>query len=147
MTKERNLKGGEGNGYAYPDQRVCRAHRVSDVPAIPAAVPSARALTHGLADHQRDAAALVVTELVTNAVTHADTEIVTVEVTTTGDGLRVAVTDDDPAHMPTRGDPADLDQHGRGLLIVDCMCIDLHCETGAGCKTIVAIVGVGPDAD
>jgi anti-sigma regulatory factor (Ser/Thr protein kinase) len=111
-------------------------------PATPDAVPSARALTRGLADDaQREAAALVVSELVTNAVVHADTETVTVEVTTTASGLWVEVTDDDVSHLPEWGDPTDDDTHGRGLLIVECLCADLTCVAGAECKTVRALIG------
>lgn len=110
-------------------------------PATADAVPSARALTRGLAGEQSDAAALVVSELVTNAVLHAETETVTVEVSTTANGLLVAVTDDDVTHLPEWGDPADMDQNGRGLLIVECLCSDLRCVTGAECKTVRAIIG------
>lgn len=106
------------------------------------AVPQARALTRTLAAGQRDTAALVVTELVTNAVLHADTATVTVEVTDTRDGLRIAVTDDDPGHLPTwTGDPRPMDQHGRGLRIVARLCDRLCCTTGPQSKTVRATLG------
>lgn len=111
-------------------------------PATTDAVPQARALTRTLAAGRRDTAALVVTELVTNAVLHADTATVTVEVTDTPGGLCVTVTDDDPGHLPTwTGDPRLMDQHGRGLHIVARLCDRLCCTTGPQSKAIRATLG------
>jgi anti-sigma regulatory factor (Ser/Thr protein kinase) len=62
-------------------------------------------------------AALLVSELVTNAVVHGRTSA-TVEVHRPADTLRVTVRDDNPA-LPAVGDAPDFtDEHGRGLLIV-----------------------------
>ena len=64
-----------------------------------------------------DVAVLLTSELVTNAVVHARTAV-TVAVTQSEGGLRVAVTDDGeaaPALTPGRG----MDEAGRGLALVD----------------------------
>ena len=62
-------------------------------------------------------AALLVSELVTNAVIHGRTSA-TVEVHRPADTLRVTVRDDNP-DLPAVGDAPDFtDEHGRGLLIV-----------------------------
>ncbi|MEU9654856.1 ATP-binding protein [Streptomyces chartreusis] len=114
--------------------------------AIPEAVPQARALTRTLAMDQQDTAALVVTELVTNAVVHADTATVTVELITTAHGLCVAVTDDDSAHLPQLENAGPADQHGRGLFILECLCSDLHCDAGPDGKTMSALIECGADA-
>lgn len=113
-------------------------------PATSEAVPQARDLTRELPDEQRDAAALVVSELVTNSVIHSETETVAVELTSSGDTLRIAVTDDDPDHMPEWSDKGLMDDHGRGMFIVQVMCTELSCESYATCKTVLAVLGGVP---
>jgi anti-sigma regulatory factor (Ser/Thr protein kinase) len=62
-------------------------------------------------------AALLTSELATNAVLHARGRFC-VEVSNTGHGIRVEVTD--PSDEPVRlQPPAEVADHGRGLLVVD----------------------------
>jgi anti-sigma regulatory factor (Ser/Thr protein kinase) len=70
-----------------------------------------------LPPHLCQTAALLVSELVTNAVVHGRTSA-TVEVHRPADTLRVTVRDDNPA-LPAVGDAPDFtNEHGRGMLIV-----------------------------
>jgi len=123
------------------------ATRVTDTfAATPDAVPQARALTRTLARDQQDTAALAVSELVTNAVIHADTATVTVELIPTADGLCIAVTDDDAAHLPHLENVGPTALHGRGLSILNCLCSDLHCDAGPEGKTMSVLIECGTDA-
>ncbi|NEB04494.1 ATP-binding protein [Streptomyces sp. SID13726] len=114
--------------------------------AIPDAVPQARALTRALGKDQQDTAALVVSELVTNAVVHAETSTVTVELISTDHGLSIEVSDDDSAHLPEWEDAGPSATHGRGLFIVKCLCSELHCDAGPDGKTMSALIECGADA-
>ena len=69
-----------------------------------------------LSDQDRVNVLLAVSELVTNAVVHAATDI-EVRVSRLGPRLRVAVRDESPI-MPRMLDPAPDGLHGRGLHIV-----------------------------
>ncbi|MBM9504509.1 ATP-binding protein [Actinacidiphila acididurans] len=110
-------------------------------PATRAAVPQARELTRALPPAVRDAAEIVVSELVTNAITHADTAAVTVTVAADDrGGAHVEVSDDDAAHLPHPVDPSADALGGRGLAIVECLCSDVHCCSDDSGKTIVADV-------
>ena len=97
------------------------------LPAHPEAAAAARRLAGArlqewrLAADTYDAAILVVSELITNAVVHTASERVVCELRCLGRRLRIAV--QDQGHLP--GGPrlsrtAD-DEHGRGLLLVDAM--------------------------
>lgn len=97
------------------------------LPAHPEAVAAARRLTRArleewrLAVDAHDAAILIVSELITNAVVHTASERVVCELRCLDGRLRIAV--QDQGHQP--GGPrlfrtAD-DEHGRGLLLVDAM--------------------------
>lgn len=80
-------------------------------------------------------AALLVSELVTNAVIHGRTSA-TVEVHRPADTLRVTVRDDNPA-LPAVGDSPDLNaESGRGLLIVSKTARRWGIEAGDGGKAI-----------
>jgi anti-sigma regulatory factor (Ser/Thr protein kinase) len=63
------------------------------------------------------AAALLTSELATNAVEHGAGDF-TVEVTDTGHGVRVDVRDPSPSPPVVRA-AQDLDEHGRGMRIVE----------------------------
>lgn len=67
-----------------------------------------------------DAAKLCVSELVTNAITHARHPDATfhLDLVRHGDHLLVAVSDGASSAIPQLRDPEDGDEHGRGLLIV-----------------------------
>ncbi|MEU1126546.1 ATP-binding protein [Streptomyces sp. NPDC005899] len=97
------------------------------LPAQPESVAGARQLTRArlaqwrLGGDTHDAAVLIVSELVTNAVVHTGSTRVLCELRCDGGRLRVSV--QDQGHQP--GGPrlsrtAD-DEHGRGLLLVDSM--------------------------
>lgn len=97
------------------------------LPAHPEAVAAARRLAGArlaewrLDTDTHDAAILIVSELITNAVVHTASERVVCELRCLGRRLRISV--QDQGHLP--GGPrlsrtAD-DEHGRGLLLVDAM--------------------------
>ncbi|MFI6979737.1 ATP-binding protein [Embleya sp. NPDC050154] len=91
------------------------------------AVPRARhALRRVLGERVPDAPVdtleLLLSELVTNAVKHSVRgHTVAVAILRRENSIRIAVVDNDPA-LPEPGDAVDLlDEHGRGLLLVDAM--------------------------
>jgi hypothetical protein len=70
-----------------------------------------------------DTAALVVSELVTNAIVHTASEHIVCELNDGAERVRIAVRDEgcapgEPHPMAARPD----DEHGRGLLLVDALC-------------------------
>jgi anti-sigma regulatory factor (Ser/Thr protein kinase) len=80
-------------------------------------------------------AALLVSELVTNAVIHGRTSA-TVEVHRPADTLRVTVRDDNPA-LPAVGESPDFGaENGRGMLIVSKLAHRWGIEAGDGGKAI-----------
>jgi anti-sigma regulatory factor (Ser/Thr protein kinase) len=82
-----------------------------------------------------ETAALLVSELVTNAVIHGRTSA-TVEVHRPPDSLRVTVRDDNPA-LPAVGESPDFDaESGRGLLIVSKLAHRWGIESADGGKSI-----------
>ncbi|WP_161500788.1 ATP-binding protein [Embleya scabrispora] len=70
-----------------------------------------------------DTLELLLSELVTNAVRHSTRgRTVAVAVLRRENSIRIAVVDDDGAALPEAGDAVDLlDEHGRGLLLVEAM--------------------------
>jgi anti-sigma regulatory factor (Ser/Thr protein kinase) len=97
----------------------------------------------------RHSAELVTSELVTNAVEHARTEI-EVGVTRTGGGVRIEVCDADP-HPPTLCQqlPGAVAARGRGLDLVANMAQRWGCHAGAGGKIVWALLtadGAAQDA-
>ncbi|MCX5415392.1 anti-sigma regulatory factor [Streptomyces sp. NBC_00059] len=97
------------------------------LPAHPESVAGARRLTRErLADWRvsgdaYDAAVLIVSELVTNAVVHTASYRVVCELRFDADRLRISV--QDQGHQPggPRMSPTADGEHGRGLLLVDSM--------------------------
>ncbi|WNI21190.1 ATP-binding protein [Streptomyces sp. ITFR-16] len=98
------------------------------LPAHPESVAGARRRTRSRLDEWRldgdacEAAVLIVSELVTNAVVHTASTRVVCELRCLDGRLRIAV--QDQGHQPggpRLGRSAD-DEHGRGLLLVDAMC-------------------------
>ena len=71
------------------------------------------------ADRLLDDAALMTSELVTNAVLHARTELI-VEVILTDEEVRLEVSDNN-SRMPSRPDCPDDATSGRGLLLVEAL--------------------------
>jgi anti-sigma regulatory factor (Ser/Thr protein kinase)/anti-anti-sigma regulatory factor len=103
------------------DRRPVLVHRGAGMPAAPASLAWARStVRHACADWEVapgvcDAALMVATELVTNAVVHARTASV-LEVGLDAEGLRVAVRDDAPG--PLAPDPRSGPHGGYGLRVV-----------------------------
>lgn len=73
------------------------------------------AIRQAAVDTNADLVALVVSELVTNAVVHGRGDV-SVDVVVADDGVRVEVADGDPLMSPAR--PAGDGETGRGLLLV-----------------------------
>jgi anti-sigma regulatory factor (Ser/Thr protein kinase) len=105
---------GEGTG------RCLRLALPPDVPTVRLARQATRdALAAWQLGYLADAAVLVVSELVTNAVRHArDTGAIGLELTSVGTWLRVEVQDGDPSWRQPRS-PAHDDESGLGLVVVD----------------------------
>ncbi|MEU3654097.1 ATP-binding protein [Streptomyces sp. NPDC032161] len=111
------------------------------LPAHPESVAGARQLARARFDEWRldddayEAAVLIVSELVTNAVVHTRSARVVCELRCLGRRLRIAV--QDQGHQP--GGPklcrTASGEHGRGLLLVDAMCStwgSRYAEFGSG---------------
>ncbi|MEU6095583.1 ATP-binding protein [Streptomyces sp. NPDC047079] len=100
-----------------------------ELAARPGSVAQARQLTRSrlsgwaVCDDTCDTAALVVSELVTNAIVHTAGEYVVCELHDSGELVRIAVQDEgcapgEPHTGPQRPD----EEHGRGLLLVAALC-------------------------
>ena len=111
--------GAAGSGAERTERRIQLA-----LPAAPSAVRLARqatrdALAAWQLAHLEETAVLLVSELVTNAVRHArDTGAITLELTSAGTWLRMEVQDADP-RWPQPRNPADCDESGFGLVLLD----------------------------
>jgi anti-sigma regulatory factor (Ser/Thr protein kinase) len=80
---------------------------------------------------------LVVSELATNAVTHAQTPFV-VTLSSANGSVLLAI-EDESASVPVRSVPDVMDMSGRGLMIVELLCREWGTSTdGRGCKTVWA---------
>ncbi|MFJ5528380.1 ATP-binding protein [Streptomyces sp. NPDC093261] len=100
-----------------------------ELAAHPGSVSQARRLTRtrlsgwAVCEDTCDTAALVVSELVTNAIVHTAGEQVVCEVHDTGDLVRIAVQDEGCAPgKPHTGPQRPEEEHGRGLLLVAALC-------------------------
>ncbi|MEU3843591.1 ATP-binding protein [Streptomyces sp. NPDC028635] len=100
-----------------------------ELAAHPGSAARARRLTRArltgwsVGEDACDTAALVISELVTNAIVHTASSRVVCELHDHDDTVRIAVRDEgcapgDPHPAPQRGEA----EHGRGLLLVDAMC-------------------------
>lgn len=99
-----------------------------------------------LPDDMCQNAALLVSELVTNAVIHGRTSA-TIEVHRPADTLRIAVRDDNPL-LPARGELPDLSaESGRGLLIVSMLADNWGVEVTDHGKSVWFELGVRTDHD
>jgi phosphoserine phosphatase RsbU/P len=106
----------------------------------------AAALDRPEQEEMRDVATLLVSELVTNAVVHA-ASAVDLEVDATAESVTVRVRDADTGPLVMRaGGGSELDEGGRGLLLVDRLADAWGTEHHAGRKTVWFRVAIGADA-
>jgi anti-sigma regulatory factor (Ser/Thr protein kinase) len=116
-----------------------RSAAAFDLPARPAAVGTARRVVRdlliawGVPEGSRDDAVLVISELVTNALVHTAGERIACRLHGTADRIRIEVEDQEggPA-LPAARRPRPEDQHGRGLFLVDALCLDWGVATVSG---------------
>ena len=98
----------------------------TNLPRSPDSVGAARRLVNGhtpsLDSQQRQDAALMVSELVTNAVRHTRSGRLAMVLYLEADGgwLRIEVHDADP-HEPRQRQPGALDESGFGLLLIEAL--------------------------
>ncbi|MGZ8738079.1 MAG: ATP-binding protein [Nocardioides sp.] len=91
---------------------------------------------HGLTELMDDVS-LVVSELATNAVRHAQTPFV-VTLSMAGGVVLLALRDESPG-VPLRSEPSLMDRGGRGLMIVELVSREWGTSTDTpGCKTVWA---------
>lgn len=114
---------------AGPDQAAAERRFRFELAAHPGSPAQARRLTRArltgwsVCEDTCDTAALVVSELVTNAIVHTASDIVVCELHDGDDLVRIAVRDqgcspDEPHPSPQRPE----EEHGRGLLLVEALC-------------------------
>ncbi|WP_328941668.1 ATP-binding protein [Streptomyces sp. NBC_00250] len=114
-----------------------------ELPALTQSVARARRLAEerlilwGCGPDIRDTVALVVSELVTNAVVHTASDRFICELREGEDTLRIAVRDEGGPAGPRIRD-CGVDERGRGLLIVDALCTAWGADrTGHGTAQVV----------
>ncbi|WP_266898755.1 ATP-binding protein [Streptomyces sp. NBC_00572] len=114
-----------------------------ELPALTSSVARARRLAEerlilwGCGPDIRDTVALVVSELVTNAVVHTASDRFICEIREGEDILRIAVRDEGGPADPRIRDCGE-DERGRGLLIVDALCTAWGADrTGHGTAQVV----------
>ncbi|MFE4668668.1 ATP-binding protein [Streptomyces sp. NPDC056716] len=114
---------------AGPAETVAERRFRFELAAHPGSPAQARRLTRArltgwsVCEDTCDTAALVVSELVTNAIVHTASDIVVCELHDGDDLVRIAVRDEgfapgEPQPSPQRPD----EEHGRGLLLIDALC-------------------------
>jgi anti-sigma regulatory factor (Ser/Thr protein kinase) len=124
--------------YTYPVREPAR-YNCAELPAVPYVVPEARrqvraAIRYWHLPVDSEVAALLVSELVTNAVLHdgvrsavgGDEDTITLTIVSAEGELRVDVYDSSPDLPVLNGDgipPAEA-EHGRGLVLVDSLSTD-----------------------
>ncbi|WP_206313032.1 ATP-binding protein [Streptomyces sp. JB150] len=113
---------------AVPSQGAAERRFRFELAAHPGSAAQARRLTRARLTHWSvcedtcDSAALVVSELVTNAIVHTASDVVVCELHDGDDLVRIAVRDQgcapgEPCPSPQRAD----EEHGRGLFLVDAL--------------------------
>ncbi|MFJ3308869.1 ATP-binding protein [Streptomyces sp. NPDC086549] len=122
------LPGPDGPDRLVSGAEPPRRTHVFVLPATPASVATARrgvreVLTGWGADEDAcDDAAVVTSELVTNAVTHSKSDRIVCRLHSTAHRIRIEVEDQNRGTtLPTPGQPDPDDQSGRGLLLVDAL--------------------------
>lgn len=118
-----------GAAGAGPDQAAAERRFRFELAAHPGSPAQARRLTRArltgwsVCEDTCDSAALIVSELVTNAIVHTASDVVVCELHDGEELVRIAVRDQgcapgEPKPSPQRGE----EEHGRGLLLVDALC-------------------------
>lgn len=115
------------------------AERTMVVPSVPSSVASVRRYTvaachRGGLDVLADTAALLVSEVATNALVHACGDV-RVTATVNGRSLRVEVSDDDPA-LPAPRRASATDEGGRGLALLEALAGSWGTEPRPDGKTV-----------
>jgi anti-sigma regulatory factor (Ser/Thr protein kinase) len=120
------------------------------VPFDPASVSGVRstltadlAAQGGVTPEQQDAAALIVSELLTNSIQHAQPlgeEDLQVTWEVEDEGLRISVTDGGGTGLPTQKTASSVALGGRGLQIVDALAQHWWVETNDAMATVHALV-------
>lgn len=133
--------------------RPQRSREHVDLPADPRAVGEARRLVRDAvrrgdvpAGVDVDIALLLTSELVTNAVTHGSGcagGMVTLLIAGEAGGLRVEAHDASLASPVLNDRPADGDEHGRGLLLIDMMASDWGSYRTAAGKAVYFTLRAG----
>lgn len=90
----------------------------------------------GMAGVDVDAAELLVSELVTNAIRYGQAGVVHVTVTAASAAVRIEVVNPGCDTGPVLGDPGDADEGGRGLFLVDALATRWGSEVDAD-RTVV----------
>ncbi|MFD6311004.1 ATP-binding protein [Streptomyces nigra] len=122
------------------------------LPATPTQIAVARrqvttCLAHWNLDRLADDAALITSELVTNAVLHAEAETITVFLVRCGTPaspkLLITVTDTSLSEcMPSATPPAGLEESGRGLYILTCLTTCWGTVNSKSGKLVWAMLGM-----
>ena len=144
-----SMAGPSGDDVAVLAVRVTggRAECVFDLPAVTSSVPSGRhevvETLHRIGLHRLvDAAAVVSSELLTNAVKHASASV-RLTMTVERDGtVRLAVDDDNPRAPDLHGTtmpPVDA-EGGRGLPIVDALCDEWGVDVAPNGKSVWCVL-------
>lgn len=136
-------------GLSDRSEGVQRVVLPADLSSVPAARGLIRAdlVARGVWDEVVNNTLLVVTELVSNAVTHAGPAIhghedgVLVAWTVENDLVLVDVVDGGGRSVPERTSAAPLDSGGRGLTIVDAIAQDWSVSAEGGQVRVRAVVG------
>ncbi|WP_373299615.1 ATP-binding protein [Streptomyces poonensis] len=120
---------GSGAGAGLRPEAAAERRFRFELAAHPGSVAQARRMTRArlsgwaLCEDTCDAAALVVSELVTNAIVHAAGERVVCELQDGDDRVRIAVRDEGCApDVPHPSPRQPEEEHGRGLLLVEAVC-------------------------
>jgi anti-sigma regulatory factor (Ser/Thr protein kinase) len=114
-----------------------------DLPPVLRSIGAARRMTLELlnawaVEHQRDDAALVVTELITNVVDHVGGEVsIAFELTLSDQWLRISVADGSSVH-PTVQELSGRRPRGRGMQIVAALADRWGCQDHHGGKRVWA---------